>query len=372
MRLAVDEQGYACAVESLVSGNQLAARTATGLAGRLQGCAGMAGDDSTATDFASTYDEAAAASVQALESVVGAFGALGRLVDASLANHADADARSTLPGWARAVTGPPSVTDRAVGVRLAAPPLSLGADSGGPGGLSEIVLDALQDVFWPNADTGRVRAAGAAWTTAAVSVGLLSAHCDSALSALEGERSPEIPVAVAVIRDVRDRVADLSAQLEALGSACADYAEHVDAKRAELLALLEDLAVELGVTALLGGLGTFLSGGAAGGIATGVGASRLAAAGARARGILESLRVLTSGTASGVRPVAVSAGEIGARAERINGARVMLTERGQETAGSLRQTDPRLALRHNHSRERTHLTQHVAQSRSARTCDRSG
>ena len=66
--------------------------------------------------------------------LVGAFGALGRLVEASLANHAHADARSTLPGWARAVAGPPTVADRAVGVLLAAPPSSLGADAGGPGG----------------------------------------------------------------------------------------------------------------------------------------------------------------------------------------------------------------------------------------------
>ncbi|GAA4737052.1 hypothetical protein GCM10023350_21250 [Nocardioides endophyticus] len=326
MRLAVSEQGYSSAVESLVSGNKLAAQTATRLAGRLWGYGGMAGDDSTATDFATSYDDGAGASIEALESMVGAFGALGKLVEASLSNHAHADARSTLPGWARSVVGPPTVADHAVGVLLAPPPSSLGSDSGGPGGAAGLVLDVLQDVFWPSADTGRLRAAADAWTTAGVAVGLLSAHCDSALAALDGERSPEVPVAVAVIRDVRSRVVDLAAQLDALGAACSEYAEHVDTKRSELLSLLEDLARELALGAIIAGGISIVSGGAAAGAAGGLGAARLAAASSKARGILDSLRVLAGGTALGVRPVAVTAGEIGARTERINAARVMLME----------------------------------------------
>jgi hypothetical protein len=332
MRLSVSEQGYASAVEALVSGNELAAQTATRLAGRLRGYGGMAGDDSTATDFAASYDEGAAASVEALESMVGAFGVLGRMVESSLTNHAHADARSTLPGWARAVVGPPTVADRAVGVLLAPPPSSLGADSGGPGGPAGFVLDLLQDVFWPNADTDRVRAAAAAWAAAGETVGLLSAHCDSALGALDGERSPEIPVAIAVIRDVRSRVVDLAAQFDALGAACHEYADHVDTKRSELLSLLEDLAKELALGAILAGGLSLLSGGAAAGVAGGAGAARLDAAGSRARGILDSLRVLAGGTAFTMRPVAVTAGEIGVRTERINAARVMLMEAGEQGA----------------------------------------
>jgi hypothetical protein len=326
MRLGVSERGYAGAVESLVGANELAAQIATGLSGRLRGHGAMAGDDSTATDFAASYDDAAAGTVAALESTVGAFGALGRLVEASLTNHARADARSTLPGWAQAVVGPPTVADRAVGVRLPSPPSSLGAHDEGPGGPAGTVLDLLQDVLWPNADTGRMRAAGRAWTSAAASVDLLTAHCDSALSALEGERSPEIPLATAVIRDLRERVVDLAAQLETLAAACAEYADHVDAKRAELLSLLEDLVEELALGAIIAGGLSFVSGGAATGAAGGLAAARISSAGHKARGILDSLRVLTGGTALAVRPVAVTAAEIGARTERINGARVMLTE----------------------------------------------
>lgn len=359
MRLTVSEQGYASAVESLVSGNELAAQAATRLAGRLRGYAGMAGDDSTATDFASSYDEAAAASVAALESTVGALGTLGRMVEASLANHAHADARSALPGWARAVTGPPTVADRAVGVLLAEPPSSLGADSGGPDGPAGFVLDLLQDVFWPNADTDRVRDAAATWTTAGETVGLLSAHCDSALAALDGERSPEIPVAVAVLRDVRSQVEDLSTQLGALGAACSEYADHVDAKRSELRELLEDLVEELAIGAALALGLSFLSGGTAAGAAGSAGAARLAAASSKARGILDGLRVLTSGTALGTRPVLATAGETAGAMRRLRDARVVYMEASGASGAS--RPVARLAASEGPKRGHT-LEKHVAKS----------
>ncbi|KQW49093.1 hypothetical protein ASC77_10350 [Nocardioides sp. Root1257] len=361
MRLAVHEQGYASAVEALVSGNELAAQAATRLAGRLRTYGGMAGDDSTATDFASSYDEAATASIAALESTVGAFGVLGRMVEASLANHARADAQSTLPGWARAVVGPPTVADRTVGVRLAPPPSSLGADDGGPGGPAGMVLDLLADVFWPNADTDRVRAAGAAWTAAGEAVGLLEAHCGSALAALDGERSPEIPVAVAVVGDIRSQVLDLAGQLGALGSACYEYADHVDTKRSELRSLLEDLVEELAIGAILAGGLTFFSGGTAAGIAGSAGAARLASASARARGILESLRVLTGGSALAARPVAVTAGEVAVTTERVNGARILMTE--ARSTSRVMQQRPGWLARNEHSGSHT-VGDHVGQSRS--------
>jgi CDI toxin RNase A-like protein len=360
MRLAVSEQGYASAVAALVSGNELAARTATQLAHRLHGYAGMAGDDSTASDFAASYDDAAAASVAALASVVGAVGALGRLVEASLTNHAHAEARSALPGWARAVSGPPTITDRIVGVRLAPPPSCLGAHDHGPGGAAGIVLDLLQDVFWPNADTRRLHAAGDAWQAAATRVALLTAHCDTALAALDGERSPEVPLAQTVIGDIGERAGRLSEQYAALASACHDYAAHVETKRHELRSLLEDLVEEFAIGALVAGGLSFISGGAATGVAGSAGAARIASASKKARDILAGLRVLASGTAVETRTVAVTAGELTAYTERINGARVMLMEAGEQGAAASTPLS-RLAASEGAGRGHT-LERHVAKS----------
>jgi len=78
VRVAVSERGFGSAVDELVVANQLAAHVVTTLADRLSGSGGMAGDDHTASEFAASYDDAAAASLDALESLVGAFGSLAR------------------------------------------------------------------------------------------------------------------------------------------------------------------------------------------------------------------------------------------------------------------------------------------------------
>ena len=148
MRLAIAGAGYQGAVEAYVTGNHLAADCCTTLADRLGGCAGMAGDDSTATEFATSYDEAATVAVEAAGELTFALSSLGHLAAASLHNHA----------WAETVAGPETPADRAVGVRPAAPPSSLGAGPSTLPGWAHPLLAVLEGVFWPTADTGRLRA----------------------------------------------------------------------------------------------------------------------------------------------------------------------------------------------------------------------
>ncbi|MFC7492813.1 MULTISPECIES: RNase A-like domain-containing protein [unclassified Nocardioides] len=328
MRIAVTEQAHATAVEALVGGNQLAAQTVMGLSDRLAPYAGMAGDDSTATEFATSYDDAAAGSVAAVGSLVGAFAALAGLVEASLANHAHAEATSVLPGWTTTHVAALTAVDQCHWVRVPDPPSSLGAQTEPPGGPAGLVLNFLQDVFWPNADTDRVRAAAGTWTATAEALDLLGTHCDSAGYALVDERSPEIPLALGVLADLRDRTSDLAAQLGDLATACTEYADAVDQRRHQLVELLEDLATELAAGALIAGGLTFLSGGTAAGLAGGAGAAKLATASTKARTILDTLRATTTATAAQTRPIATTAGDIGAHAQKIARARVMLMEAG--------------------------------------------
>ncbi|MBZ5737638.1 RNase A-like domain-containing protein [Nocardioides mangrovi] len=335
MRLAVAEAGYASATEAFVTGNELAARAATTLVERLAASGGMAGNDSTAEGFAASYDEAAVSTVAALAPLVGSFATLARLTEASLTNHTHAEARSVLPDWARQVVGPPTVADRAVGVRLSPPPSALGAADTPPGGAAGLVLDVLQDVFWPNADTDRVRAAATVWRTAAAALRLLVAHCNTARSALADERSPEIPVALAATAQLRDRADALADQLDALADACDTYAAQVDEKRAELVDLLESLVKEFAIGALVAGGLSFLSGGAAAGLGGSAATARIASASRDFRGILDSLRLLTSGTATGLRPVTVEAGTLGGSLERTATARAVFMEAGEEGGSAL-------------------------------------
>ena len=324
MRLAVTGAGYQGAVEAYVTGNHLAADRCTALAEELASYAGMAGDDSTATEFASSYDEAATAAVEAVGELTFALASLGHLAAASLHNHA----------WAETVSGPPTPADRAVGVRPALPPTSLGAGPSSLPGWAHPVLSVLEGVFWPTADTGRLRAAAATWRSAAVSVGLLAAHCSSAVAALEDEVSPEVPLAVATTEDLRRRIEALADHLTALGSACDAYAEQVDAKRDEMLDLLEELAWELGIGAVVSGAITFFTGGSAAPAAGAAGAARVAAASARVRGILESLGALSRGTATTLRPIATTVRDSRAYLSRLAAARRMeMTERGSLRLG---------------------------------------
>lgn len=322
MRLAVHGEGYSGAVGAFVGGNLLAASTCSTLADRLAGSAGMAGDDASAAEFAASYDEAASEAIAALADLVGAFGSLGHLAQASLANHAAAEVAS----GGRSVTAPPTRADDSVGVLVAVPPTSLGGDSPSLPGPAAWVLDQIEGVVWPDADTDRLRVAADTWRSAAESVAMLTSYCDEALEAFYDELSPEVPLAVATTQQLRSRVDTLASQLGAIGGACAAYADHVDAKRGEMLDLLQQVAVELGVGALVGiGLG-ILSAGLATGAAGAAGSARLAWAARELKAIVDSLRIVTGGPALELRTAGVSAREVGAFGARISSARVLTME----------------------------------------------
>ena len=360
MKIAVEGAGYRCACDAFVDGNQAAARLGVDLVGVLSGYAGMAGDDATATDFAASYDDAAAAAVAALAELVAGFASLARLADGSLRNHVAAERASVLPGWAGQVVDPPTGSELCTVVDLAAPASVLGSDSSSLPGWANAVLDVLEGVVWPDADTDRLRSAAATWRSAAGSVGLLAGPCATALAELSLEVSPEIPLAIATTEDLRARIGSIAEQLTALGAACDEYAGHVDAKRAEMLDLLEQLAWELGIGAVVSGALTFLTGGAAAPAAGAAGAARVAAASARLRGIVESLGLLTRGTASTLRPVGTSLRDARAYLARLSAAR---TERGSANLATFFSGGPRCLLARHEGPGRGHtIEQHVRKS----------
>jgi hypothetical protein len=361
VRVAIRGEGYSSAVEAFVSGNLLAARACESLCNRLPAYAGMAGDDSTATDFAASYDEAAAEAVSALAELVGGLGSLGHLAEASLANHLAADADSVL-GAAYRPDAPPTRADDSVGLLVGTPPSSLGADSSSLPGWASVVLDFLEGVFWPDADTERLRDAAASWRSAATSVSILTAHCNTALEGFEGELSPEIPLAVATTQDLRGRIDVVADQLAAIATSCEAYADQVDAKRDEMLDLLEELGIELGVGALITGALSLLSGGLAAGAGTAAAGGRIAAVSRDLKVIVDALRVLNGSTSAGLRPVSATLRDSRSYLSRLVAARrTAMTERGSLRLG--REYDyPRAWLKaHEHSGSHT-LLRHVAKS----------
>jgi hypothetical protein len=291
MRLAVEGGAYAGAAKSLRGGNEVAALHYGTLTQRLAGFGGMAGDDYTSEEFARQYDATAQEAVNGLTDVVDAFATLCGLTGQSHLNHSRANASSVYGHPAPDEDGldfvPGTVDVGSVDV-----PTSLGAnDSDLPAFWNEIT-DYLEGFAWPNADTGRLREAATVWRSAADDLAGLTSFCDSAVSSLQSQDSPEIPLAAQAVKDLCSTVVDLAAELRSVGDACDEYAASVEEHRAIITGIVKDMAVEAGVSFVAGtivGFVTFGGGAVAGGAIAGW---RIAAAAKKILGALRALEAI--------------------------------------------------------------------------------
>jgi len=300
VRISVECGGYAEAAAVCRTANHVSALLTESLAGKLGGYAGMAGDDATSSDFAAAYDPAAREAFSALTDLTHALIGLGRLVDASGRNHDRAEvaaARRT-----SAYVGGGLDEDSYVRVSPAAPPPSLGGSvAAGLGDVDAWILDQVEGFVWPGADVGLLRDAASAWRRTSGSVADLNAHLDVVAGLLERQVSPEIPLALAAIADLRSLVSDAADQLLALAEACDDYATAVEDTRERTRALLteigqmviEEVALTVVVTGLTGGFG--------GGAKALAALARIRAQAPRFHALLVSLRVVVASAGSRLR-----------------------------------------------------------------------
>ncbi len=286
MRIAVEGAGYGSAAGALRVGNELAAQQYGTLTQKLAAYAGMAGDDYTSREFAQQYDAAAQEAVDGLDDVVDAFATLAGLTRQSHRNHRHANQAAAYGHPAPDLDDFEPGTVDVGSVRLAS---SLGANAADVPQFWNDILDHLEGYAWPDADTGRLRDAAATWWSAASGVEELASSCDTAVARLETQESPEVPLAVQAVRDLRGAVLDLSAEMRSVGDACDEYAAGVEEHRAIIRGIIADMAVEAGLSIVAGavvGFFTFGGGAAAGGAVAGW---RIATA---AKKILTALRAL--------------------------------------------------------------------------------
>ena len=298
MRLLIDGGGYSTATSAFAHAGHATELRHRSLVDALSGYAAMAGDSSTSADFAATYDAAATDGVAALADLAASFATLGRLTHGSHDNHLAAEG---LP----AVDAPMYTTFQAATV-----PSALGGDmSSLPSQLSWL-LDHLESFVWPDADVGKLRAAGATWRGAADGLSVLVDHCDLALSALSDEHSPEIPLAMGAVRTLEGGICDLAEQYVAIGSACEQYADQVETQRAAMIDFLLDLLRDSMIIEGIGiGLSLVTAGGTAAG-ATAVNVARIAAQLPRVMAFVEAIRAAAAAASAVLR----AAGEIVLRA----------------------------------------------------------
>jgi hypothetical protein len=307
VRISVECGGYAEAASVCRTANHIAALSTESLAGKLGGYAAMAGDDATSREFAGSYDPAAREAVATLTDLTHALIGLGRLVDASGRAHARAEASAVgAAGVAglrtNAYTGGGLDEDSFVRVSPAPPPSSLGGSvSSGLGDVHAWILDQVEGFVWPGADVDLLRDGAAAWRRTSGSVADLTAHLDVVVVLLDRQLSPEIPLALAAISDLRTLVEDTADQLLALADACDDYATAVEDTRARTRALLTEIGQmvieEVALTVIVAGI----TGGFGGGAKAAAALARIRAQAPRFRALLVSLRAVVATTASRLR-----------------------------------------------------------------------
>lgn len=324
MRIAVETGGFTSAADACRTGNQISALLCESLAGKLGGYAGMAGDDATSADFAASYDAGARRALDTLTELTHAFIGLGRLLTATGANHRDAEAASA---EVSSYTGASLDEDDYVRVSPASPPSCLGANPASLGTVETFILDHIEGFVWPGADTDLLLDAATTWRRAGAAVADLDAHCDIAAGFLEHQVSPEIPLALSALTELRSLIGDTADALVAVGTACEEYADAVrdthDRTRA-LLAEIGRMVVEGAViSAVVGGITGGLGAGAAGSAAL----ARISAQAPRFHALLVGLRATGTASAGRLRTAGDGLRTLRARVEKF--ARVPVrSERG--------------------------------------------
>ncbi|MET7774108.1 hypothetical protein [Nocardia sp. NPDC005366] len=185
---------------------------------RLQICGGCAGTDRIGTKWSSNYDPVAQDAVDAAVSYVIAIGQMHDLVQATAANHANANQLSVIGGAPDDIAFPPGSLEWMKRPEI---PNLYGGDSGTPSWWDKIV-DYVQGKVWPNAKTDTLADAGTGWSWCAEQ---LNTHLNfqPARDAIGNQQTPEVQQILDQITLLETQGKALAAQVMTLAHGCVDY-----------------------------------------------------------------------------------------------------------------------------------------------------
>ncbi|MGH3525074.1 MAG: hypothetical protein ACRDU4_20145, partial [Mycobacterium sp.] len=120
--------------------------------------------------------------------------------------------------------------------------------------------------FWPNAHTDKLRAAATAWHNTAQAVETVTWNAQAALDHLESndDTTQAIGGFWSKICNPGDNTTVLAAAYQicqSLGDACGKYADAIDNKRSDVKGKMIGAGFAVGVTSIVGVLGTLVTGG---------------------------------------------------------------------------------------------------------------
>jgi hypothetical protein len=311
VKIDVDGGGYQQACDGFYDANHGVIDAVLALSNGLDGCAEMAGTDTGGEAWAAQYDPAAAQAVQAGCDLGFSLATMANLLNASLINHdgADGGARLTGPPIGMTSDGDDNPSHGTTELSTPDPPSAKGGTGDQPGWWHWIA-GHLEGLFWPDADTGRLRSAGSVWTKAAGSLDDLHWDVEAAKGMVSNQTSPEISDAVSACGEVSGHMSALATAYREIGQACNDYAKAVDEHHQQIEDELADfiawtIAIEAG-GAILGALTLGIGEGAA----QAAEAAEVANAASKVRRILSALVELARGVATAIGKALTKIGEI--------------------------------------------------------------
>ncbi|WP_131808311.1 hypothetical protein [Mycobacterium persicum] len=203
------------------------------LTGALAGSAGMAGDDPAGEQFGRAYDETAATVLQAMAVTRNGLCNLGDGVRMTAHNYSLAEAMSDVAGRAAPLPVPQPTSCAAA----SSAPSAIGNGDSAPAGWGWVA--PYIGMIWPNGDSGKLRAAAAAWRNAGTQFAVAEIHATAGpMNAIRAQQLPEAGLIEGAFSDAYSSATAIVGQCQTIATGLDKYAAKIDAVHAAILDLL--------------------------------------------------------------------------------------------------------------------------------------
>jgi hypothetical protein len=231
--LAVDPAALDSAGAEVVTAGEGLGSVISTLTAALSGCSGMAGDDPPGAALGRSYDSSASKLVEAMVATRNGLCGLGDGVRTSAHNYSLAEAMSNVAGGGSPLPVPPSTGPISAG----SPPSSVGTGDGAPAGWGWVA--PYIGMIWPTGDSGKLRAAAAAWGAAGTQFGHAEILGTGApMGALRAQAIPEGQAIDRAFTDTYTSTTGIMQQCQKIAAQLNSYAARVDQVHAAILDLL--------------------------------------------------------------------------------------------------------------------------------------
>lgn len=199
----------------------------------LAGSAGMAGDDPAGAALGRSYDGSASKLIEAMAATRNGLCSVGDGVRMSAHNYSLAEAMSDVGGRSNPLPVPPWTGPVSAG----SPPSAVGTGDSVPAGWGWVA--PYIGMIWPTGDSGKLRAAAAAWNAAGTKFALAEIEGTAGpMGAIRAQQIPEGAAIDAALSDADSSTTGIVQQCQTIASQLSSYAAKVDEVHAAILDLL--------------------------------------------------------------------------------------------------------------------------------------